>query len=315
MLLVKSVAIFFLVSVTGACYSQQNKPATEKNTQKKVADSNSLLYEISGRGLTTPSYLYGTMHIACSDDVKMSKGLKSAIGKAKQVYFEVDMDNMEEMMGVLNHARMNNNLKISDLVTPEEYARLEQYFSQNKSPIPFAMMGRFKPYFITALISESMMDCESKSSVEQIIMTEARNNDKEVLGLETIEFQASIFDKIPYEKQAKDLVNYVDSIDKYKKNTLELMELYRQQDVEKMEKMMVDYDPGMADFMEVLLYDRNKRWISQISEQVFQMPTLFAVGAGHLGGEKGLIKLLQSEGFTVKALENREAALPEGEKL
>jgi uncharacterized protein YbaP (TraB family) len=222
---------------------------------------------------------------------------------------------MEEMMGVLNHARMNNNLKISDLVTPEEYARLEQYFSQNKSPIPFAMMGRFKPYFITALISESMMDCESKSSVEQIIMTEARNNDKEVLGLETIEFQASIFDKIPYEKQAKDLVNYVDSIDKYKKNTLELMELYRQQDVEKMEKMMVDYDPGMADFMEVLLYDRNKRWVSQISEQVFQMPTLFAVGAGHLGGEKGLIKLLQSEGFTVKALENREAALPEGEKL
>jgi uncharacterized protein YbaP (TraB family) len=316
MLIVKSVAILLCFSLPIIGIAQARKPSPEKKSPESTNNKkNSLLWEITGKGLTAPSYLYGTMHIVCSEDARISKGLKNAIQKSKQVFFEIDMDNMEEMMGILTHARMNNGLKISDLVTPVEYSRLEDYFSRNKSPLPFSMMSRFKPYFITAIISESMMDCKTKSSVEQLIMTEARNNDKEVLGLETIEFQASIFDKIPYEKQAQDLVKYVDSIDHYKENTLELIDLYRKQDVDSMEQLMVKYDPGMADFMDVLLYDRNRRWMGQMEEQMFQMPTLFAVGAGHLGGEKGVIALLRKQGFTVKALDNTELAAENGKEL
>lgn len=302
--------VFVLISFvfSTAVYSQPAKADAKTKSMSKTSanKNNTLLWEISGKGLTTPSYLYGTMHIVCSEDAKLSKGLKEAITKSKQVYFEIDMDNMEEMMGVLSFARMDNGLKISDLITPAEYGRLEEYFSKNKSPLPFSMMSRFKPYFITAIISEGIMECKTKSSVEQIIMTEARENDKDVLGLETIEFQASIFDKIPYEKQAQDLVKYVDSIDTYRQNTLELVELYRKQDVDAMEKLMTKYDPGMLEYMDLLLYERNRRWVGQISEQVFQSPTLFAVGAGHLGGEKGLISLLKKEGFTLKPLDNTQ---------
>lgn len=315
MLLLKYVMMIFCVSVSTVCIAQVKPSAADKSPAKTNVGNkeNSLLWEVSGRGLTHPSYIYGTMHIICSDDAAMSKGLKSAIEKSKQVFFEIDMDNMQEMMGVLNYARMNNGLKISDLVTPVEYARLEEYFSKNKSPLPFSMMSRFKPYFITAIISESMMDCDNKSSVEQVIMGEARNSDKEVLGLETIEFQASVFDSIPYEKQAQDLVKYIDSIDQYKKNTLELMDLYKKQDINSMEKLMSKYDPGMSEFLDVLLYDRNKRWVGQIAEQMFQMPTLFAVGAGHLGGDKGLINLLRKEGFNLKPLNNTEIEKPKTE--
>ena len=31
-------------------------------------------------------------------------------------------------------------------------------------------------------------------------------------------------------------------------------------------------------------------------------PTFFAVGAGHLGGEKGVLNLLKKQGYTVKAV-------------
>jgi uncharacterized protein len=311
MLRLKSVLMFVCFGLPIIVYAQAKKQSSEKKTATVTSSSKekSLLWEISGRGLTSPSYLYGTMHIVCSEDATISKGLQTAINKSKQVFFEIDMDDMEQMMGVLSHARMNNGLKISDLISPADYTRLEEYFAKNKSPLPFSMMTRFKPYFITALISESMMDCPTKSSIEQVIMSAARGEDKEVLGLETIEFQASIFDKIPYEKQAEDLVKYIDSIDQYKKNTLELVELYKEQDVNKMEQLMMKYDPGMEDFMDVLLYDRNKRWIGQIEEQAFQMPTLFAVGAGHLGGEKGVINLLRQKGFTVKPLDNTEKAV------
>ena len=60
----------------------------------------------------------------------------------------------------------------------------------------------------------------------------------------------------------------------------------------------------MIEYMDLLLYDRNKRWASQMPEQMFLMPTLFAVGAGHLGGERGVLNLLRQQGFTVKPLDN-----------
>ncbi len=306
---IKSVLVLFCVFI--ACYSiaQSGRPSKKKSPAKPqsrapVNKNNTLLWEISGRGLKEPSFLYGTMHIICAEDTRMSDGLRNAIKMSGQVYFEVDMDNMEEMMGALKFARMNNGLKIADLVTLEEYKRVEEYFSKKKSMIPFGMMSRFKPYFVTALISEGIMDCEQKSSVEQLIMTEARNNEKEVLGLETIEFQASIFDSIPYEKQAKDLVAYIDSIDKFKKVTLEMVEHYRTQNIHSMDSLMERSDPGMMQYMDMLLYDRNKRWAMQMPEQMFEKSTLFAVGAGHLGGEKGVINLLRKQGFTLKPLDN-----------
>ena len=303
--------LILLLSITAylVADAQNKKPVTKQKSAptQKVAQANlnnSLLWEISGKGLTSPSYLYGTMHMVCAEDTRMSEGLKNAIQKAKQVYFELDMDNMEEMMSVLKYARMTNGLKISDLVSADDYQKLEEYFKKNKSILPFAMMSRFKPYFITAVISEGIMGCKKKVSVEQMIMSEARQYDKEVNGLETLEFQASIFDSIPYEKQAQDLVMYVDSIDKFKSITMEMVDMYRKQDIHNMDSLMEKSDPGMMQYMGVLLYDRNKRWASQIPEQMFNMPTLFAVGAGHLGGEKGVINLLKEQGFTVKPLDN-----------
>lgn len=305
--------LILLLSVTAGCYAysqvkkpvvKQQKPPSQANTGNNP--NNSLLWEVSGRGLTEPSYLYGTMHMVCEDDAKLSDGLKQAIKKSKQVYFELDMDNMEEMMSVMKYARMTNGLKISDLVSPEDYQKLEDYFKENRSVLPFGMMTRFKPYFITAIISEGIMSCEKKSSIEQLIMTEARQYDKPVNGLETIEFQASIFDSIPYEKQAQDLVMYVDSIEKFKKNTMDMVEMYRKQDITHMDSLMEQSDPGMMQYMDMLLYDRNKRWAMQIPEQAFEMPTLFAVGAGHLGGEKGVIALLKQQGFTVKPIDNTQ---------
>lgn len=310
MLIKNSLLVFLLISMASQGLTQTKKPAVKPKTtippktSQPVNPNHTLLWEISGKGLLQPSYLYGTMHIVCEDDLKMSEGLKKAIADSKQVFFEIDMDDMEEMMGVLKYARMNNGLKISDLVTADEYIRIEQYFKNNKSPLPLNMMSRFKPYFITAMISESLMTCEKKSSVEQLIMTAAREQEKNVSGLETVAFQSSLFDSIPYEKQAKDLVMYVDSIDNYKKVTLEMSDIYRRQDIEGMDSLLVKSDPGLEQYMGILLYDRNKRWAEQIPEQAHEMSTLFAVGAGHLGGDKGVINLLRQQGFTVKPLKN-----------
>jgi uncharacterized protein YbaP (TraB family) len=67
---------------------------------------------------------------------------------------------------------------------------------------------------------------------------------KPVNGLETAEFQAGLFDSIPYEQQAKELVNYIDSADENKKATRQLAELYIHQDLDSIGQLSDKDDPG-----------------------------------------------------------------------
>ena len=140
--------------------------------------------------------------------------------------------------------------------------------------------------------------------MEELIMRESKQYDKQIRGLETTEFQASIFDSIPYDKQAKDLLAYIDSIDNYRQITLQMVDVYRDQDLERMDSLMKKSDPGMESYMDLLLYDRNRRWVTLMPPIMKEGPVLFAVGAGHLPGDQGVIKLLQKKGYTVKPMDN-----------
>lgn len=285
----------------------KNKPAASKQASTKKTSGvleNTLLWEISGNGLKQPSYLFGTMHLLCAEDAKLSVNLKKAIREADRIYFEIDMDDMSQMMSALKYARMTDNTKLSDLLTEAEYARVRDYFGKQKSILPFSMMERLKPYMLTSLIGENGMECEKTNGMEMIIMQEANKFDKEIQGLETAEFQASLFDSIPYEKQAKELLNYIDSIDHHKNNTSELVKVYREQDLQKMEALTIKSDGGIGEYLDLLVYNRNRRWAEQLKEILPQQKTLIAVGAGHLPGESGMINLLRKSGYTVKPLKN-----------
>ena len=291
------------ISLSGLLNLNAQQPY-QKTTKKTSPSDKTLLWKVSGMNLPQPSYLFGTMHILCSDDAQVSEGLQQAIGESDRVVFEIDLDDSQEMMGAIRYLRMNDGMKLSDLLSAAEYERVKQYLQENSFPIPLVMMNRFKPYFISSLVGEKMMNCEKTNGMEQQIMAVAQEKDKEIFGLETIEFQSSIFDSIPYEKQARDLLQYIDSIDSYRKVTQEMLEIYRLQDLERMEQLILKSDPGMEQYMDLMLYNRNKKWISSMQSHMLEKPTLFAVGAGHLPGEQGVIELLRKKGYKVNPVKN-----------
>jgi uncharacterized protein len=303
-----SMLIFYIALAVTGLGQQGSKPPKKEplpspgNTYNHL--DNTLLWKISGNGLTRSCYLFGTMHVLCAEDATVSDSLKLAIKYADQIYFELDMDNMGEMLGAMKYLRMNDGKKLSELLTKEEYAKVEDYFKHNAVPLPLTMMNRFKPYFISSLIGEQMMSCSQKNGMEELIMRESRQYHKEIKGLETSEFQASIFDSIPYEKQAKDLVNYIDSIESYKQVTLEMIDVYRQQNLDRMDSLMHKSDPGMDEYMDILLYGRNRHWVEQMPAIMKGRCILFAVGAGHLPGEQGVINLLRKKGYKVTPMGN-----------
>ena len=98
------------------------------------------------------------------------------------------------------------------------------------------------------------------------------------------------------------LLEQVRDISKTRSSLNELMSLYLLNDAQILYDFVKEHSAEMPEFSEYLLAERNQNWIPQIIKLGAQQPTFVAVGAGHLGGEKGVINLLRQAGFKVEPL-------------
>ena len=291
-------ALWFILMLTGftSLYAQSGK---QKPLEK------SLLWEISGNGLTKPSYLYGTIHMICKDDAALGDSLVAAIERSDRVYFEVDMDNLMEMLSAFKDFKMRNDTTLADLLSKEDYEKVKQYMESKSALLPFSQLETYKPMLASSLLMESGIGCEESVAMEQLILEVAKKNRKRIEGLETMSYQASIFDSIPYKLQAQQLLKYVkDDGDKSgsDKQFDEMIEAYKEQDIEKLGKFVATDDGGLGNYEDILIYHRNRNWVEKLKKIMPEKALTIAVGAGHLAGEKGVIKLLRKEGYTVRPI-------------
>jgi uncharacterized protein len=286
--------ILSLIAFTS--FAQNNKP------------ENTLLWKVSGNGLEKPSYIFGTIHMLCKEDAFLSAKLVEAIKEADKVYLEVDMDNLFEMLGVMTKMKMKNDTTLADLLTPEQYEKTKEYFKANSSMLPFSVLETYKPLLASSLLMESSMVCDESVAMEQLIMEEAKKNKKSLEGLETMAYQMSIFDSIPYKLQAQELYKSIADNNKESegdKEFKEMMKAYKEQDLTKLGDMISKSDEGMMKYEDILLNNRNRNWVEKLKKIMPLKSAVVAVGAGHLPGEKGLITLLRKAGYTVTPVENK----------
>ena len=285
--------LFALSIITANADAQVNKKPLEK----------SLLWEVSGNGLTKPSYLYGTIHMICKDDASLGDSLISAIQRSDRVYFEMDMDNLMEMLSAIKDFKMRNDTTLADLLSKEDYEKVKEYMESKGGLLPFSQLETYKPMLASSLLMESGIGCDEPVAMEQLILEEAKKNKKRVDGLETMSYQASIFDSIPYKLQAEQLLKYVNdsgSKSEADKQFEEMIEAYKTQDIEKLGEYVKKDDGGLGNYEDILIYNRNRNWVEKLKKLMPEKSLTVAVGAGHLAGEKGVIKLLRKEGYKVR---------------
>lgn len=267
---------------------------------------NTLLWKVSGNHLSKPSYIFGTMHMICANDIELSDSLKNAISHCDKVYLELDMDDMMQMMSAMMHMTMKGDTTLSDLLSPNDYKKVKKYFEEHKSMLPFAMMEKYKPLLLESMIMKESGTCDNMVVIEQLVMQQAKEYDKQIKGLETFDYQLGIFDKIPYQLQAQQLVKMIDEENEGKNVDDEmkiLTEAYRKQELNKMDDLTKD-DPGIAGFSDILLYNRNANWAKKLQELMTNNSLVVAVGAGHLPGKKGVLNLLREAGYKVEPVKN-----------
>lgn len=269
---------------------------------------NTLLWKISGNGLDKPSFLFGTIHMLCKEDAGLSANLRQAIRDAEEVYFEVDLDNMMEMISIMTKLKMNGDTTLRDLLNDTEYEKVKAYFEAHSSMVPFSMLESYKPILAASLLQQNSMVCDETAMMEQEIMNVAHGMGKKIRGLETMGYQASVLDNIPYKLQAEQLLRYVEGAgdkEAQDKELSQMMDAYRDQDLGRLEELISQSDPAIANYTEVLLYQRNRNWVEKMKKIMPGHSLLFAVGAGHLPGTEGVIDLLRKAGYTVTPVDNK----------
>lgn len=294
----KYVSFALSILIFSSCRSQSPEKLPSN------PDDNSLLWEISGKNLEKPSYLFGTFHLMCKEDIHLSDNLKQAVKNSKEIYFEMDLDDAANTFGAILYMNMKDGKTLKDLYTEEEYKKVKAFFKDSlKTNI--TMLERMKPNFIEALLYPVMMPCKTMSGMEEAIMGLAKKDKKEIKGFETIEFQASVFDSIPYEEQSRELLDMIDSISDYTKYFEKTLSTYKSQKLVALQKMLDDPQFNMDEkSQDIMLNKRNRNWVEQLKKILPGTNIFIAVGAGHLVGESGVISLLKKQGYTLRPVLN-----------
>ena len=258
---------------------------------------NTLLWQITGPGITKPSYLYGTIHLMCPDEIKVSDTLRARFYQTKKLFLEIKLDDPSVMLKMMQQMQMKNDTTLQQLLTPAEYDSVEVQFKK-LTGMSLSMMNNMKPELLESLIYPSLLGCKGAEAWEQKFEQLAQANNMEINGLEDVDDQIKIFDEIPYKDQAEELAKTLNNIDSTKQSFNRLLQLYKEKNLSALCKMLNE-GSDLSQYNDILLNNRNKKWIPEIIKQAKLEPSFFAVGAGHLGNANGLINLLIQQGYTV----------------
>jgi uncharacterized protein YbaP (TraB family) len=300
---------FLLFLVAGLAWLNQGtaQQAKAPESMAPTAEENALLWEISGNDLRQPSYLFGTIHMISKNDFFLPEGTRSVFDKSQLVTFEInleEMNNMAALMPLMMQAFMKGDTSLQDLLSEDDYQVVADHFEQLGLPMMF--LDRIKPMFLSALTSEDALNMSRHPgevvSYEMEFMEMARKSGKTMAGLETAEYQMSMFDSIPYGVQADMLVESIKTGGSDGDQFQQMVDLYKKQDLYGLQEMLASDQEGIAKYEDLLLLQRNRNWIPVMKKMMTDQPTFFAVGAGHLSGEEGVIALLRKQGYTVKPI-------------
>ena len=268
------------------------QPLAAQNSVEKT-----LLWEVTGKGLAAPSYVYGTIHLMCPDDLQVPHLLHEKFNSTREVFLEIKTDDPGMMLEMLAGMQMKDTMTIERLLGRGSFDSVSTIFKKSTG-IPLQMFNKAKPILVVSMVYPSLMGC-TPDSWEKTFETMAKKNNMPLKGLEKIADQMKVLESIPYKEQAEMLMKTVYNLDSAKAQFSTMLDVYKSRDLQTLYELTTS-DADFGEYETSLLINRNKNWIPVIKDQVRKMPTFFAVGAAHLAGENGVLNLLRKEGLTVK---------------
>ncbi len=260
-----------------------------------------LLWELSKPGIE-PAYLFGTIHSEDPEVLQLPQPVQQAIDRCNTVVLEMLLD-AEAMMYSSTAMLMMDGRMLSDIIGKPLFRQTASAIRSRG--IQELVLERMKPWAAAVILS--MPASETGLVLDMMLYQSALEQGKSVHGLETVEEQLNVFEALSEKDQVLLLQDAVENFPELDALHAELLEAYKQRDLAGLmalgEAAMQAGDQQLADeFQQHLVVDRNHRMLDRMQVYLRQGEVFIAVGALHLPGEEGLLKLLEQQGFTVRRL-------------
>jgi len=277
---------------------------SQLNFAQKIQEK-SLLWEISGKNLTKPSYIFGTMHVMCQGDVVLTPEIEKSLQSADQIMMELDMDDPMIMFNMMG-ATLSKDGKTLTEKLGEDLSKKVDAILQERAKISLAMLDNLNLQALSMQLGLLGLSCPMELGYDMLLTQEAQKNGKEIFGLETVEEQLKVLMEQSDEETLKAISFMVNNFSEVEKELMTMVETYKARDVQKLYDIAFESykDPKYPQVkLEEMLDNRNKNWIPILENAMKDKSLFIAVGAAHLAGENGVINLLRKQGYTVKAMQ------------
>lgn len=261
---------------------------------KTTSLENSLLWEISGKGLSKTSYLYGTIHMICADDYFLSEKVKKAFESSDKLVLEVNLSDPAEL-AVMQQMAMGKET-LDKTLTPEQLSKLEAILKE-KAGLSVQQVNSYSLSTVMSLMSMKTFNCTDLKFYEMDFIAKAKERGIQVAGFESVKAQLGIIEKAYTNDEMLSMFENMNIAE-----TSKLVSQYKKENIQDVYTNLTDVKNMNLIAKNEMLDKRNANWVQNLTQVVKDQSAFIAVGAAHLGGDLGVINLLRKAGYTVKPI-------------
>jgi hypothetical protein len=262
-----------------------------------------LLWTVEGRNNTL--YLLGSMHLLKQDSYPLPDKIEALHGCCNKVVFETDLDESNDPDFQKNMIKLGSYTEGRTLSTSVSRQTLD-LLNKRLSPLglQLAQFERFRPWFIALTIAAlelQKLGYDPELGIDRYFYNRAKKEGKEMVFLETSEYQINLMAGLKRRKQELFLKQILKDLEVVETMSADMVESWSTGDADRLHSIIRIGYKEYPDIYDRFMTQRNRNWLPRLKKLMLEdKDSLVIVGSGHLVGEKSLIQLLQNNGYKVE---------------
>ncbi|MFO7890406.1 MAG: TraB/GumN family protein [bacterium] len=252
-------------------------------------------------------YFLGSIHMLKKECYPLDPAIQDAYHDAQIVVFEVNIDSSQSFQAqqkIMVKAISKDTTSLKDKLNSDTYQRAACILSE--AGVNISQFNMFEPWFFSISLMAmkiQQLGFDPSYGIDYHFFNKAKQNGKQILSLETIDFQIDLFDELNSEDQEAIVKQTLDEIDLLEEELDKMINLWVTGDAEQLAEMVIKNFRDYPRIYNKFLIERNKRWLDLIESLLKDdKNSLIITGTAHLLGDEGVLSLLERKKYIIEQL-------------
>lgn len=253
-------------------------------------------------------FLCGTIHLLRESDYPLPQAYERAYAASEELVFELPpgaSESPELTLRMQQLGMLPAEEAMQRLISAEDWKRVSAWAT--KRGLDPVVMDRMRPWYASLLMvatEYAALGAAADRGVDQFFEERAQKEGKPGSGLETVEQQLALFSGMTKEQEREVLEQTLSELESVEDEFENMIRAWKRGDLEALQALLFREAERYPDLMESFLNARNRAWVPELAKVLERGgKAMVLVGAGHLGGEQGVIALLKGKGYQLKQVE------------